>query len=536
MIINNTSRNINTPKFCAGKIFFESDFDGTCMPFKFRHDAICRDGIVPLDKEAFKTYFKGFGDFIKKIMGKPEDPKFNFNIITGRNLPEYNYYLRKIREKNLSMPLPDSVTINNGGDQYLRVSNTGDFFQSSEHKAYKTENFNPKKREWVKKESNGWDGDEITKIAKNVILQSNDPNRQTNITRLGSFVTDKTGSELEETYDELMRANISKDELRNRIEGLAKSKIENATGQKEKDDTRWYIGEFVDELHQIKQKKFDIQEAETANIFYDKDMMLSEKLHSMNPPRFVAGFREDGGLGLHIAFSPSHNDNEMGALRETVKQIRDNLHSLLTQNGRKVCTEYCEADVSSIGTYGAKLPSIKILPQMPDGTPLDKLHHVKRQVQKVMQDDSNDLIIAAGDGPNDAKMLHFFEHLENQTAENFNDAESLKKIYDMPLISIFVDNTGKYSPIKNSAAGIPYHEIDNYFNSDGKIRFIHVDPTDPRKPQTLQDAIQLAIREYARRNEKFKQNLSPEMRETIEKMDYEYPVDTSVLKKLEQQK
>ena len=103
--------NLNAqPHFCAGQTKIFSDFDGTFMPKEFGHDSICNDN-PPVDKGAFDKYFEEF----KKLL-MPSDngvKKTELTITTGRNLGEFNYYMKKIKDKGLKIPTPDKLIILN---------------------------------------------------------------------------------------------------------------------------------------------------------------------------------------------------------------------------------------------------------------------------------------------------------------------------------------------------------------------------------------------------------------------------------------
>ena len=66
--------------------------------------------VIPHRQENFRDTLTNSKNFSQLLKDKNE-PKLNFSITTGRNLPEFNYYMRKIRA-GLSIPLPDSIIIN----------------------------------------------------------------------------------------------------------------------------------------------------------------------------------------------------------------------------------------------------------------------------------------------------------------------------------------------------------------------------------------------------------------------------------------
>ena len=461
-------------------------------------------------------------------MAKGKDDKFDLKVTTGRNLPEMNFYFKKIKEQGLKIPMPASVTISNGGDEFFKKKDI-DYFSSSDKDAFLKTDFSKEKREWVKKHSGGWDGVEIRSLLKNLFQTTiNDPNKNKNIAKLADFIGDsetseiKSYPELEKAYDHMIQSNMNKEQLRQHIEKLSEKTIKSS---KNPDETKWLIGELAHQINEIKSGKnsFKIFDAQTtqSSIFYDNDMTLQGQLKRTNliPSNYV-GFRDDGNLGFHLALSHDSNPNE--------NDFKHAIGNLLSEKGISYFIKSREEDGDSRDMLGGKLPTIKLIPKV-KGEDLDKVHGIKLQVDEIIKNNTNDLIIAAGDGSNDAKMLNLFNYIEEKgLKEDFNNIEKLKKVYALPLISIFVDNGEDVSD-----GGISFDKIDKYFNSDGNVRFIHVNPKDPKKPQNLIEATQLAIREYAKRNAEFAKNLSEEMKDKLSKMTYEYPIDKEFIKELE---
>ena len=99
--------------FGAGNTKIFSDFDGTFMPKEYNHDVICNNS-SPVNEDEFSSYF---GEF-KQLLAPKENGKktTELTISTGRNLGEFNYYMRKIKDKGLSIPVPDKLIVTNGGD------------------------------------------------------------------------------------------------------------------------------------------------------------------------------------------------------------------------------------------------------------------------------------------------------------------------------------------------------------------------------------------------------------------------------------
>lgn len=154
--------NLNAqPHFCAGQTKIYSDFDGTFMPKEFGHDTICNDN-PPVDKGAFDKYFEEF----KKLL-MPSDngvKKTELTITTGRNLGEFNYYMKKIKDKGLKIPTPDKLIITNGGDEFL--CHTQNYFESDKENMFEEWDVNTSKRKQLKKFIINWNGFKIKSKVK----------------------------------------------------------------------------------------------------------------------------------------------------------------------------------------------------------------------------------------------------------------------------------------------------------------------------------------------------------------------------------
>ena len=157
--IGQTGDNIQGTKthnksFTAGKVNLYSDFDGTYIPAKFNHDSVCNYA-PPVNKGEFKSYFDKIWELFGKLRGQGEENKFNFVITTGRNLTETNYFLNKLKQQDLWVPLPEKLVTCNGQDEFYKNVKTEEEFYRTEKEAFVKENANEAKREYYK--SKGWD-------------------------------------------------------------------------------------------------------------------------------------------------------------------------------------------------------------------------------------------------------------------------------------------------------------------------------------------------------------------------------------------
>ena len=129
MRVNNFLNNIN-----FGQTRIISDFDGTYMPDEFNHDKVCNNK-PELDCVEFSKYFSDFQDFIDE---NSIDEPLKLTISTGRNRHEFNYFMQKLKERSLKIPVPDSLIIVNGGDEY--ISKNKNYFDSSDEVMFEAKN------------------------------------------------------------------------------------------------------------------------------------------------------------------------------------------------------------------------------------------------------------------------------------------------------------------------------------------------------------------------------------------------------------
>ncbi len=461
-IQNMNNRNFK-PAFKAGVTEFFSDFDGTFMPHKYRHDVFCREGFgsprnafLKNGKKGFQEYFDDFGEFLDTLRGS-EKNKLNFTITSGRNRPEYNYYMTRIREDGLRVPLPDKLIVRNGGDIFTKRKDIKDFFATDEKEVFLKPDFVQSKRDSVKEISNGWDGDKVKKTITNYL----------------------------------------KDNL------TAPSGEKNCT----------------------------VFDTDTIGAFYGEGMHFNSKRNLMSPaPENWAALEDNGNLEFNITI-PDNTSREY-----YVENIKNGLNFEISKDGVNFISK------TEAVPEGKNFGRIILRPSLngkkyAEGEKITKLFDTKAQVKKIMEGGLNDLVVAAGDDSNDAQMLDLFKYIDLEKGENAISEKNLKKIYDLPLVSIYVDNTAIKANGKKVISPTTKEDIRNlekYFNSDGNVRFIHVIPDNTvGKPKSLNEGLQIAVSEYAKRNPEFKKNLSPEMQEWIKNSTYEYPIDKSFTEELE---
>lgn len=106
-----------------------------------------------------------------------------------------------------------------------------------------------------------------------------------------------------------------------------------------------------------------------------------------------ASIQDDGLLGFHIAFCKNMNNNEK-YLGDLCQEIDNTLESRVSYSLQTTLYDWQAG-------YG---PSVRLLPCI-DGKPLNKLYDVKECLKNVIENKTDDLVIAAGDDENDMAIL-----------------------------------------------------------------------------------------------------------------------------------
>ena len=106
-----------------------------------------------------------------------------------------------------------------------------------------------------------------------------------------------------------------------------------------------------------------------------------------------ASIQDDGLLGFHIAFCKNMNNNEK-CLADLCQEISNALESRVSYSLQTTLYDWQAG-------YG---PSVRLLPSI-DKKPLSKLYDVKECLKNVIENKTDDLVIAAGDDENDMAML-----------------------------------------------------------------------------------------------------------------------------------
>ena len=524
------NQHIHNKNFTAGKTSLYSDFDGTFIPAEFSHDSVCNYN-PPVNQGAFKSYFDKIWTLFGKLRGHGEESKFDFVITTGRNLAETNYFLNRLKEQDLWVPLPEKLVTCNGQDEfYKNVKSDEEFYRTPGKNAFVKENVNQAKRDYYK--SKGWDYDGLMAKLRELLTPKRYEREidflgrtETISQKIQTLLRPHNSVELEKLLNEINAANTDESGIRKILEAKSQVKFPDISSvkneakktelQKKIDDYNWHMGELAHIVYMEKTRRHEILEnipTTRSSKEYGGGISLQSALEriGMRKDDDYIAFSDDGELGIRIGVSKKYKNNIETLLKDTLK-FRQQLP------GKFGITKLKK------GSYGGK--EFEIKPPF-----IDKFEDTKKLVNEIIDNKTNDLIIVAGDGANDCKMLNVQQYVSNQMGSFIpQNAQQAERFNNIPLVSIFVDNRAikNEKPEENEAIDDLLSDA-KYFNYDGRLRFIHVDPNDPEKPHTLEEAVKMAVCDYAKHNEEFKKNLSPEMQKMVEEYKYSYPHDKEI--------
>lgn len=142
--------------FGNGKIEVYSDFDKTYFPL--RHEQMKK--ATPEKFSEFSKYCKSFSEFFDRTRNF-----LNFHITTGRTLGETETIYGLIKQQGFQLPLPKTLIVKNGSDEYISIGSDSDFYEKNKF-PFNYENTNKEKERLIKKLTN-WDGVKI----KNKVIE-----------------------------------------------------------------------------------------------------------------------------------------------------------------------------------------------------------------------------------------------------------------------------------------------------------------------------------------------------------------------------
>lgn len=140
------------PVFC-GKVHIYSDFDGTYCPEK--HSAMHN----PEQNPTMLNYCNKMDKFFKSAKND-----LNFSVTTGRTLGEFEAVAWLLKLRNYRLPLPQSVIVKNGSDEFFKTCSDSDFYDRGVF-PYNYNTTSKEKENKIKSLTN-WDGKKIHSYIK----------------------------------------------------------------------------------------------------------------------------------------------------------------------------------------------------------------------------------------------------------------------------------------------------------------------------------------------------------------------------------
>lgn len=509
MKIQKIMQQTTKPNFGAGITNLYSNFDGTYIPQKYNHDSVCNHS-PQVNKDEFQGTMEKTWELFWKLKGDGKESKFNFAITTGRNLNEFNYFLNKLRSQDLWIPFPDKVITGNGEDEfYSNIKDEKEFYNGGQP-AFTKENVNKEKREFFKE--NNWNFDNIISNFKNIF--NNIPNdnvvtfkdKEQKLTDAIKDHLNITDTESISLLKELQQGEHNEQSVRKVLEEKSKAEI---TTEKEKELYDWYMGQLAQLVHQATSKHALIEDVQTLRSTneYQDGISLQTALETKGLTKdddFLA-IADNGKLGIRIGISNKH----ASYYDDAIKFYQNN------DNGKNT--------VLNVRNDGFVDKELEIKPLN-----ASKLSDAKKQLDNITKNKTNDILVVAGSDINDIEMLTLNNYYSTNEKGIPNSSAALEYFNNIPLVSIFVDNRTEAERANKESTLSKLLENNKYANYDGRLRFIHVDPKDANKPHSLDEAVKMAVASYAKVNEEFKNNLSPEMKEIIDKYEFSYPTDEKI--------
>lgn len=243
----------------------------------------------------------------------------------------------------------------------------------------------------------------------------------------------------------------------------------------------------------------------------ENDVLQSkfEKLSPEKQQRYVSIVSEDNGM-LEIAFTPNIDTKSyVSKITEYYKKnnIPVNIQSYNSDNNVYVPVK---EDISSL-RYIFKPSNTIFIKPIKDGVIPDKLIQTKNEVKNIIQNKSNDLVVAAGDGLNDINMLNPLNYIDilgisinkKKTIEELLEQEEvLSAISELPLVVIV---TGEHECME------PILKIKEILDQKGIQKIF----TAKNPSSEFLDKIKLGMLIYSENNDEYKYNLGYDLYEEL---------------------
>ena len=239
------------------------------------------------------------------------------------------------------------------------------------------------------------------------------------------------------------------------------------------------------------------------------------------------GFRNDGNLKIHMIFPP-----EYGPCAE-VNTLYDKFMDAIKAFLEKEKVDY-KLKWEPASKYNYYRNSCSITPNI-DGEVLTKLFDTKQALKKAIKE--NDMVIVAGDGSNDFKMLNPLEYIEKEFWQECEKKSSNKEFYRKGMrekledLCLVLENKSQTPYIKSLSQELtengflkkleelPFYSIvmkDSDSSLDILVKtFQKMKKVIVTKSGFLDEGVKSAIEFHANRKDSFKESLSQKLREYI---------------------
>ena len=435
----------------TGKVHVYSDFDGTYCPEK--HSEMHNPSVNP----HMQKYCTKMTDFFNSA-----GDDISFHITTGRTLGEFEAVSWLLKMRNYRLPLPHSVITKNGSDEFIKNGSDSDFYDKGIF-PYNKNNFSLKKEEKIKTLT-GWNGnkikDYVKQAAEKVCLRFIEADSENSVKDYGNMSLFSEGK---------LNPN---------------------------------------EWKRLPNDGFKI---------YKHENPIAD---------FVIGSRNDGKLKINIIFPP---DYDYCPFRTWVYDSYVNdIKNYLQKNNVNYFHSWEAPDYKN---HYRK--SLTITPKI-NGGRLTKLFDTKEAVKDAIK--NNDLVIVAGDGSNDFEMLNPLEYISDEEWHNYAQGSNCREFYNE-------DAKHKLNDLKriyNGNSSEYINELRQELTKNGLLEKINKMPLtgivikkENSKLQPLVDtfsqtgkiieadkgnidkAISQAIRNYANKNKRFREDMSENLKVLI---------------------
>ncbi len=222
-----------------------------------------------------------------------------------------------------------------------------------------------------------------------------------------------------------------------------------------------------------------------------------DKMSAEDAQNYVS-FTKDEDNAIEIAFS---NNIPTERIKEKIEEyLHKNNINAVVKHYPEDYNGYCPQIVNG---HKEIVPGNKMfIKPAPDNSQISKLYDVKKALNDIIVNNTNDLIIAAGDEGNDEKMLNPLNYLDiyglqfDKTIPPqvlLNNNKILSAIKEMPFYSIIVGSSPKLDNLR---------EMNRILRENGINKIICI-PDSTDKDNGLLKAIKTAMYDYAEQNPEY---------------------------------